>query len=67
MRFTGLLRGAARKLENVPKNSIFREAGLPGEFHAAAEMIYRRMAGFKDAPSTPALEEVLAKLIQTSD
>ena len=47
--------------------ATFREAGLPGEFHAAAEMIYRRMAGFKDAPSTPALEEVLAKLIQTSD
>ena len=47
--------------------ATFREAGLPGEFHAAAEMIYRRMAGFKDAPSTPALEEVLEKLIQTSD
>jgi hypothetical protein len=30
-------------------------------------VIYRRIAGFKDAPSTPALEEVLEKLIQTSD
>jgi len=47
--------------------ATFREAGLPGEFHAAAEMIYRRIAGFKDAPSTPTLEAVLEKLIQTSD
>jgi hypothetical protein len=44
--------------------ATFREAGLPGEFHAAAEMIYRRLAGFKDAPTTPALEEVLKILIQ---
>lgn len=47
--------------------ATFREAGMPGEFHAAAEMIYRRIAGFKDAPSTPTLEEVLEKLVQTSD
>ena len=47
--------------------ATFREAGMPGEFHAAAEIIYRRLAGFKDAPSTPALEEVLEKLTQTSD
>ena len=47
--------------------ATFREAGMPGEFHAAAEMIYRRIGGFKDAPSTPTLEEVLEKLIQTSD
>jgi len=46
--------------------ATFREAGLPGEFHAAAEMIYGRIAGFKDAPSTPALEEVLEKLAQSS-
>ncbi len=44
--------------------ATFREAGLPGEFHAAAEMIYSRLAGFKDAPTTPALEEVLKTLIQ---
>ncbi len=48
-------------------SATFRDAGLPGEFHAAAEMIYRRIADFKDASSTPALEEVLEKLIQTSD
>jgi 3-hydroxyisobutyrate dehydrogenase-like beta-hydroxyacid dehydrogenase len=47
--------------------ATFREAGMPGEFHAAAEIIYRRLAGFKDAPATPALEEVLEKLTQTSD
>jgi hypothetical protein len=29
-------------------------------------MIYRRIAGFKDAPATPALEEVLQALIHTS-
>ena len=45
--------------------ATFREAGLPGEFHAAAEMIYQRIAGFKDAPETPALEEVLKKLVQS--
>jgi 3-hydroxyisobutyrate dehydrogenase-like beta-hydroxyacid dehydrogenase len=48
-------------------SSTFREAGLPGEFHAAAEMIYRRIAGYKDAPETPALEEVLETLIKTPD
>jgi len=46
--------------------STFREAGLPGEFHVAAEMIYDRIAGFKDAPSTPSLEEVLKALIPTA-
>lgn len=43
--------------------ATFREVGLPGEFHAAAGMIYRRMAGFKDASSTPVLEEVLEVLL----
>jgi hypothetical protein len=46
--------------------ATFREAGLPGEFHAAAEMIYRRLAGFKGASSTPSLEEVLKTLIPTA-
>lgn len=41
------------------------EAGLPGGFHAAAAEVYRRIAHFKDAPSTPSLEEVLAALIET--
>jgi 3-hydroxyisobutyrate dehydrogenase-like beta-hydroxyacid dehydrogenase len=47
--------------------ATFREAGMPGEFHAAAEMIYRRMAGFKDAPAVPSLEEVLERLAQSSE
>jgi 3-hydroxyisobutyrate dehydrogenase-like beta-hydroxyacid dehydrogenase len=42
----------------------FREAGLPGGFHEAAADLYRRMAHFKDAPSTPPLEDVLQALIQ---
>jgi hypothetical protein len=45
--------------------ATFREAGLPGEFHDAAEMIYRRIADFKDASATPALKDVLTKLIQS--
>ena len=54
-RFTG-------EMEEIA--AIFREAGLPGEFHAAAGAIYRRLAGFKDAPSTPSLEGVLSALVQ---
>jgi len=45
--------------------ATFREAGLPGEFHAAAEMIYRRIADFKGASATPALKDVLAQLVQS--
>lgn len=41
----------------------FRDAGLPGGFHEAAADLYRRMAHFKDAATTPALEEVLQALI----
>ena len=47
--------------------ATFREAGMPGEFHVAAEMIYRRIAGFKDAPAIPSLEEVLETLTQPSE
>ena len=47
--------------------ATFREAGLPGEFHDAAEMIYQRIADFKDAPETPALQEVLAKLAHSQE
>lgn len=38
-------------------------ASIPGGFHIAAAEIYRRMAGFKDAPETPELEAVLAALL----
>jgi 3-hydroxyisobutyrate dehydrogenase-like beta-hydroxyacid dehydrogenase len=46
--------------------ATFRAAGLPGEFHAAAADVYRRMADFKDAPTLPTLEQVLAALVQDS-
>jgi len=42
--------------------ATFRDAGQPGEFHAAAGEVYRRIAHFKDAPETPELEVVLAAL-----
>lgn len=44
--------------------ATFREAGLPGEFHDAAALLYRRLARFKDVAETPALEDVLAALKQ---
>jgi 3-hydroxyisobutyrate dehydrogenase-like beta-hydroxyacid dehydrogenase len=44
--------------------STFREAGMPGEFHTAAAIVYRRLASFKDARATPDLEDVLAALRQ---
>jgi 3-hydroxyisobutyrate dehydrogenase-like beta-hydroxyacid dehydrogenase len=47
--------------------ATFREAGLPGEFHAAAADIYRRIADFKDAPATPPIEDVLAALARTKN
>ncbi len=46
-------------------SATFEAAGLPGGFHAAAGALYRRMACFKDAPETPALEEVLSALLET--
>jgi 3-hydroxyisobutyrate dehydrogenase-like beta-hydroxyacid dehydrogenase len=44
--------------------TTFSAAGLPGEFHAAAANVYQRLAHFKDAPATPALDDVLAALLQ---
>ncbi|MBZ0303967.1 MAG: DUF1932 domain-containing protein [Anaerolineae bacterium] len=44
--------------------ATLREAGMPGEFHQAAAEIYRRMAGFKDADPTPALDAVLDSLLR---
>jgi 3-hydroxyisobutyrate dehydrogenase-like beta-hydroxyacid dehydrogenase len=43
--------------------ATFDEAGVPGDFFAAAAEVYDRIAEFKDAPSTPPLEEVLAALL----
>ena len=42
--------------------ATFEGAGLPGGFHQAAADVYRRLAGFKDAEETPALDEVLDAL-----
>ncbi len=42
--------------------ATFRSAGLPGEFHAAAAEVYRRLADFKDADELPSFEAVLAAL-----
>ena len=44
--------------------STFSAAGIPGDFHSAAADIYRRLAQFKDAPTTPTLEDVLGALLQ---
>lgn len=45
--------------------STFRDAGMPGDFHAAAAHIYRRLARFKDLQTAPALDDVLAALLQS--
>ncbi len=42
----------------------FSEAGSPGEFHAAAANIYKRLALFKDSRTPPTLDEILAALTQ---
>jgi 3-hydroxyisobutyrate dehydrogenase-like beta-hydroxyacid dehydrogenase len=52
----------AGEMEEI--SMTFGDAGLPGGFHAAAADLYRRMAGFKNAPSMPSLGEVLAALVQ---
>src|SRR5205823_10205596 len=44
----------------------FSEAGSPGEFHAAAANIYRRLARFKDSRTPPTLDEILAALTEHS-
>lgn len=54
-RFTG-------EMEEIA--ATFREAGLPGEFHLAAALIYQRLASFKAARETPTLDEVLTALCQ---
>jgi 3-hydroxyisobutyrate dehydrogenase-like beta-hydroxyacid dehydrogenase len=50
----------AGEMEEI--SQTFAQAGLPGDFHAAAAAIYRRIAHFKDAEDLPSLEEVLAAL-----
>lgn len=45
--------------------STFESAGMPGEFHAAAAEVYRRIAGFKDAQEVPPLADVLKALLDS--
>lgn len=45
--------------------STFESAGMPGEFHAAAAEVYRRIAGFKDAQEVPSLADVLTALLDS--
>ncbi|MBV7331492.1 DUF1932 domain-containing protein [Chloroflexi bacterium TSY] len=44
-------------------SATLSDAGVPGEFHSAAADVYRRLANFKDAAETPALEDVLQALL----
>jgi 3-hydroxyisobutyrate dehydrogenase-like beta-hydroxyacid dehydrogenase len=45
-------------------SATFSEAGVPSSFHLAAADIYHRLAEFKGAAETPALDDVLAALLQ---
>jgi 3-hydroxyisobutyrate dehydrogenase-like beta-hydroxyacid dehydrogenase len=47
--------------------TTFRDAGLPGEFHTAAAIVYRRLAHFKNAAALPELGDVLEALLQTEN
>jgi 3-hydroxyisobutyrate dehydrogenase-like beta-hydroxyacid dehydrogenase len=38
--------------------AAFAAAGVPGEFHDAGAEVYRRLAGWKDAPTPPTVTEV---------
>jgi 3-hydroxyisobutyrate dehydrogenase-like beta-hydroxyacid dehydrogenase len=47
-------------------SATFEAAGVPGDFHAGAATLYRRIAHFKDVPEMPSLEEVLHSLTTPS-
>lgn len=71
---SGLAEEAPQRVRNVTAKAwrfademeeiaaTFQQAGLPGEFHLAAAVLYQRLAGFKDAPEKPSLETVLQTL-----
>ena len=46
--------------------ATFGAAGVPDGFSTAASDIFRRIGHFKDAPATPALEDVLAAVRRAS-
>lgn len=51
----------AGEMEEI--SATFASTGIPGGFHAAASDLYRRIAGFKGAAETPAVEDVLRALL----
>ena len=57
-RFEGEMKEIASTLAGV---------GVPGGFHIAAAEIYHRMAGFREAPETPELADVLDALLLKSN
>lgn len=69
--------GIERRVRNVTGKSwrfvgemdeiadTFRDAGLPGDFHAAAAIIYRRLARFKRTRTAPTIEEMLRTLAES--
>jgi 3-hydroxyisobutyrate dehydrogenase-like beta-hydroxyacid dehydrogenase len=57
-RFTGEMQEIA---------DTFQHAGMPGGFHQAAEEIYERLGGFKDATAKPTMEQVLEALTRKPD
>ena len=44
--------------------AAFAAAGVPGQFHDAGAEVYRRLAGWKDAPTPPSVTEVSKTLAQ---
>jgi hypothetical protein len=45
-------------------SATFRQVGMPGDFHAGAEEIYRRLSGFKGVKELPAIEEILKTAVR---
>jgi 3-hydroxyisobutyrate dehydrogenase-like beta-hydroxyacid dehydrogenase len=58
-------RKAWRFVGEMEENArAFAQAGLPTGFHDAAGEIYRRLAGYKDTPTAPAVEDAIATLLK---
>ncbi len=45
-------------------SDTLESAGIPGGFHKASKNIYDRLAGFKDAPELPSVQEVVERINQ---
>jgi hypothetical protein len=44
--------------------ATFNAVGVPDGFHQAAAVLYRRLTHFKDSSTAPALESIVAALLQ---